>query len=57
MIFTPDVEVTVKYASIDDAIGFIIKCGRGALMAKFDIKSAYRIFPIHSSERFLFGMH
>ena len=26
-------------------------------MAKFDIKSAYRILPIHPSERFLFGMH
>ena len=51
--FIPDVEVAVKYASIDDAIGFIIKCGRGALMAKF----AYRILPIHPSERFLFGMH
>ena len=55
--FIPGVEVSVKYASVDDAIGFIIKCGRGALMAKFDIKSAYRILPIHPSQRFLFGMH
>ena len=55
--FIPDVEVAVKYASIDDAIGFIIKCGRGALIAKFAVKFAYRILPIHPSERFLFGMH
>ena len=55
--FILGVEVSVKYASVDDAIGFIIKCGRGALMAKFDIKSAYRILPIHPSKRFLFGMH
>ena len=55
--FIPDVEVNVKYTSDDDAIGFIIKCGRGALMAKFLIKSAYRILPIHTSQRFLFGMH
>ena len=54
--FIPDVEVTVKYALIDVTIGFIINCGRGALMAKFDIKSVYRILPIHLSERFLFGM-
>ena len=25
-------------------------------MAKFDIKSAYRILPIHPEDRFLFGM-
>ena len=55
--FIPDVEVSVKYTSVDDAIGFIIKCGRGALMAKFLIKSAYLILPIHTSQRFLFGMH
>ena len=55
--FIPDVEVSVKYASVDDAIGFVIKCGLGALMAKFDIKSAYYILPIHPSQRFLFGMH
>ena len=55
--FIPDVEVSVKYTSVDDAIGFIKKCGRGALMAKFVIKSAYRILPIHTSQRFLFGMH
>ena len=55
--FIPDVVVSVKYASVDDVICFIIKCGRGALMAKFDIKSAYRILPIHPSQSFLFGMH
>ena len=55
--FIPDVDVSVKYTSVNDAIGFIIKYGRGALMAKFDIKSAYRILPIHTSQRFLFGMH
>ena len=55
--FIPGIVVSVKYASVDDAIGFIIKCGRGTLMAKFDIKSAYRILPIHPSQRFLFSMH
>ena len=55
--FIPGVEVSVKYWSVDDAIVFIIKCGRGALRAKYDIKSAYHILPIHPSQRFLFGMH
>ena len=34
----------------------IIRCGRGCLMAKFDIKAAYQILPIHPEVRFLFGM-
>ena len=42
--FIPDSEATVKYTSVDDAVALIIKCGRGALMAKFDIKSAYQIY-------------
>ena len=55
--FIPVVEVSVKYTSVEDAIGFIIKCGRGALITKFLIKSAYGMLPIHTSQRFLFGMH
>ena len=34
----------------------IIRCGRGCLMTKFDIKAAYQILPIHPEVRFLFGM-
>ena len=30
--------------------------GRGTLMAKFDIESAYRIVPVHLDDRFLLGM-
>ena len=51
-----DSEAHVKFSSVDDAIDMIIRCGRGCLMAKFDIKAAYRIFPIHPEDRFLFGM-
>ena len=54
--FIPDNEASVTYSSIDDAISMIIRCGKGALMAKFDIKSAYRIIPIHAEARHLFGM-
>lgn len=35
---------------------FLIVIHEGALMAKFDIDSAYRNVPIHSDDRFLFGM-
>ena len=37
----PDSEAHVKFSSVDDAIGMMIRCGRGCLMAKFDIKAAY----------------
>ena len=54
--FVPDSEASVKYTSVDDAIAIIMRCGRGAIMAKFDITFAYRILPIHTSDRSLFGM-
>ena len=41
---------------MSDAISLIIKAGRGALMGKVDIKSAYRIIPVHPSDRHLLGM-
>ena len=47
--FIPDSEVSVKYTSVDNAITMIIRCGRGALMAKFDSKFAYRILPAVNS--------
>ena len=34
--FIPDSEASVTYSSIDNAISTIIKCGKGALIAKFD---------------------
>lgn len=37
---------TVHYASFDDALSLLVRFGRGALMAKADIKSAFRLLPI-----------
>ena len=54
--FIPDGEASVIYSSIDDAISMIIRSGKSALMAKFDIKSAYIIIPIHFEAWHLFGM-
>ena len=48
----PDSEATVKFTSVDDAIVLIMKCSHGALMAKFNIKSVYRILPIQTSDHF-----
>ncbi len=41
---------TVQYSTILDAIKIIQSYGKGACMAKSDIKSAFRIVPLHPSE-------
>lgn len=51
---------SVKYATFEDALVKLRKLGRGALLAKADIKSAFRLLPIHpdcfnSLGFFLFG--
>ena len=38
---------TVHYATVDDAVSLIKKSGRGSALAKTDIKSAFRIIPVH----------
>ena len=38
-------ECSLSYVSIDDAIKFIIKFRRGALMCKTDISDAFKLVP------------
>ena len=45
----------VKYDSIDDVISLILKFGKGALMAKSDIKDAFRIMPVNPDDYHLLG--
>ena len=47
---------SVSYASVDDAVRCIASLGRGALLAKFDIASAYWAVPVHPEDRRLLGM-
>lgn len=47
---------SLSYVSVDDAARAITKAGRGALLAKVDIKSAYRLVPVHPEDRLLLGM-
>ena len=51
----PREEATVQYASIVDAIQIINKFGRNCYLAKTDIKSAFRIIPVHPEDRHLLG--
>lgn len=47
---------SMAYISVDDAIRRIIALGRGTLLAKIDIKSAFRLIPVHPSDRHLLAM-
>ena len=49
-------QCSLSYVSIDDAVKLIRTYGKGALMAKVDIKSAYRAIPVHPDDRALLGM-
>ena len=47
---------SVSYASVDDIVATILQLGRGALLAKMDIKQAYRNVPVHPEDQLLLGM-
>lgn len=47
---------SLSYTTVDDIAARVQKNGRGALMAKFDLKSAYRQVPVHPDDRWLLGM-
>ena len=44
------------YVTIDDAILNILQSGRHTILAKIDIKSAFRLLPVHPTDRYLLGM-
>ena len=46
----------VEYASFDHAVDLVVRAGRGALMAKADIESAFRLLPINPEDFNLLGM-
>lgn len=41
---------SVNYSSLDDAVNLLSLLGTGALMGKIDLKSAFRLLPIHPSD-------
>ena len=47
---------SLQYVTIDDAIHQVIKLGPGTLLAKADIKSAFRLLPVHPADRQLLQM-
>lgn len=54
--FIPSEFSSVSYATINDAISALKRTGKGCFMAKTDIKSAFRIIPVHPDDHPLLGM-
>lgn len=46
---------SVKYSSFDQVVDKIVLYGKGALLAKADIKSAFRLLPVHPDDHHLLG--
>lgn len=47
---------SLQYTSVERVAKAVFECGVGALMAKVDVKSAYRLIPVHPEDRHLLGM-
>ena len=47
---------SLSYISVDDVARVVALLGRGTMLGKTDIKSAYRIIPVHPAYRLLLGM-
>ena len=48
---------TLHYASFDEALTLVARYGQKALMAKLDIKHAFRLCPVRLKDRELLGIH
>ena len=47
---------SMSYTSVDIVAAQVLRLGRGFLLAKMDVKQAYRMIPVHPQDRPLLGM-
>lgn len=47
---------SLSYPSIDEAAAILVSFGRGTMMTKMDLKSAFRQVPVHPSDWHLLGL-
>ena len=47
---------SLKYVTVDKVVESLLSLGKGSLMAKMDIKQAYRNVPVCPTDRILLGM-
>ena len=50
-------DFTLRYSTVDDAVRIIRKLGPKTLLAKIDIKSAFRTIPVRLQDRELLGIY
>ena len=48
---------SIQYASVEDAANLVKAYGTGTLMAKLDLRSAYRMVPVHPEDQWLLGIN
>ena len=53
---SPEIICSLSYTSVDQAASIVRACGKGAWMAKLDLKSAYRMVPTHPLDQFMLGI-
>ncbi len=53
----PDSESHISYESFDSAVAEIRRLGRGSLLAKLDLKDAFRHIPVRRDDWYLLGCH
>ena len=49
-------DYTLSYCSVDDAFAIVSSLGRGALMAKIDLRNAFRLIPVRPQDWNLLGI-
>lgn len=54
--FISSQDYTLSYCSVDDAFAIVSALGRGALMAKIDLKNAFRLIPVRPQDWNLLGI-
>ena len=47
---------SLSYIKVEEVASKAAQLGRGSLLAKFDVEEAYRIVPVHSDDKHLFGI-
>ena len=47
---------SLHYASVDMAVAMVLELGAHTELAKFDLRSAYRVVPIHPEDQCLLGV-
>ena len=52
----PKLLCRLSYITVDDAINKVLELGPNTLMAKIDIKSAFRLLPVHPADRHLLAV-